>query len=31
MQILGFGEYIGEVQAAYEQHKNESLVRFVLV
>lgn len=27
MQILGFGEYIGEVQAAYEQHKNETLVR----
>ncbi|XP_024369784.1 uncharacterized protein [Physcomitrium patens] len=25
LEILGFGEYIGEVQAAYEQHKNESL------
>lgn len=31
MQILGFGEYIGEVQAAYEQHKNETLVHFISV
>lgn len=30
MQILGFGEYIGEVQAAYEQHKNETLVHAIL-
>ena len=30
LQILGFGEYIGEVQAAYEQHKNETLVQIVV-
>jgi hypothetical protein len=30
LQILGFGEYIGEVQAAYEQHKNETLVQIAV-
>ena len=30
LQILGFGEYIGEVQAAYEQHKNETLVQIIV-
>ncbi|KAL3690704.1 hypothetical protein R1sor_004355 [Riccia sorocarpa] len=25
LEILGFGEYIGEVQAAYEQHRFETL------
>jgi len=26
VQVLGFGEYIEEVYAAYEQHKLETLV-----
>lgn len=25
-QVLGFGEYIEEVYAAYEQHKHETMV-----
>ncbi|KAH8932408.1 hypothetical protein BDL97_19G069500 [Sphagnum fallax] len=25
LEILGFGEYLAEVQAAYEQHKNETM------
>ncbi|XP_024386306.1 protein Dr1 homolog isoform X2 [Physcomitrium patens] len=25
LEILGFGEYMGEVQGAFEQHKNETL------
>jgi hypothetical protein len=29
VQILGFGEYLAEVQAAYEQHKNETMVRLL--
>jgi hypothetical protein len=27
-QVLGFGEYIEEVCAAYEQHKLETMVSF---
>lgn len=30
MQILGFEEYMGEVQAAYENYKTDMVVRFVL-
>jgi len=30
IQVLGFGEYIEEVHAAYEQHKLETLVLYHL-
>lgn len=30
LQVLGFGEYIEEVYAAYEQHKYETMVIIIL-
>lgn len=27
LQVLGFGEYVEEVYAAYEQHKYETMVK----